>query len=193
MTQRVLNDMTRLASTLVGTAEQQLDSVLKEFVKPPGAEAPPDRKVDAGTLAASVMQVVSKLGTLMVELSKYDLVRRNDAIFRVGAHNAVSSLECERNAPTAYAFWVENESNGAAKVSATLVQPRDPDRVLSISPKFDDLQPGERRRVTIEIPGINEDGSTLLLEARVEGARKDTCTIRLIPKPPEIVNPNANA
>jgi hypothetical protein len=168
MTERALKDMTRLGSALADMAGQQLDAVLKELQRPADSAArAADVKVDAGAMAASVMQVVSKLGALLVEVSKYDLVRRDEPVFRVGAPNSISTLGFDADSETSYAFWVENDSSFRVQVRAKLGRGNESVvfDALELEPDLGTLQPGERRRARVSIPKNVEDACVLQFEA----------------------------
>jgi hypothetical protein len=165
MTDRVLKDVSRLGSALADMASQQIDSVLNEFRKSGDSAQDPVDRLDTARLAASALQVVSKLGALMIEFSKYDLVRRNDHLFRVGCPNAVSSLAYDATSESRYGFWVENETQSTVDVRATLGNGNSPPMPLQIMPVLGTIQRGERRRAEVVIPKNVADGCVLELAA----------------------------
>ena len=194
MTDRVLKDMSRLGSALADMASQQIDSVLNEFRRSPDQpEDPADDRVDPTALAASAMQVVSKLGALMIEVSKYDLVRRNDAIFRVGGPNAISTHDCSPASATRYAFWIENETRAPVRVLAGLKRDKAQAMELQIHPHIEALEPGERRRAHVHLPPISDDAHVICFEAHaVDGEELvSQRTVHLRTKAPRIVDPQA--
>jgi hypothetical protein len=142
MTDRLIEDVSRVGSALADMASEQIDAVLKELQKPP-ASPTQDVRVDAGTLAVSLLQVVNKLGSLMVEVSKYDLVRRSADLFRVGGPNGVSTVAFA-SVPATYRFWVENETSAPVRVVAAW--PSGATQAL-----VDALVPGERRQSSVAI------------------------------------------
>jgi len=178
MTERVLEDAARLGAALADTASKQIESVLKELRRPsaPGAAG---TRLGMETLAASALQIASKLGALMVEASKFDLVRRNDLTFRVGAPNSVASLPFDPGSEVSYPFWVENDGRQSIRVRARLGRGKtgitfEP---LAIEPDLGVIAADERRRAHVKIPKDVTDARILVFEAYLPGATQDDVQI----------------
>jgi hypothetical protein len=176
MSHQILKDVTHLGSKLADMATQQLDDVLSELRGPIG-NTPRDMSsddqanaVNVGRLTANVLQLVTKLGSLVTELGNYDIVRRDAATLVLNTPNPLTALTLESQTEEIYDLFLENngrlESNLA--LTAELGSPNGKPQKLEFDPSLERIEAGERRLVRLVIPG---------LDALAKGAYNMTITL----------------
>jgi hypothetical protein len=215
MPDQILKEVTHLGSTLAELATKQLNSVIEELGGPTGdgsevKDRVPPPRVNAGTMAFNVLQLMSKAGALLTQLSEYDLVRRNAPTLTLRSSNPLTNLTLQAHVPHPYDLLVENEGNDELRISmsAQTLEVKEPpaaddpsaanrkpaaDKVEAVpQPEIlEDLVQIfglERRRVSVTIPGLPK-GSYLLSftikqrdnEANVLG--KKSVTLKVLPAP----------
>jgi hypothetical protein len=170
MPDQILKEVTHLGSTLAELATKQLDTVIKELKGDVGAGRDPKelgespQRVNAGTLAYNVLQLVSKAGTLLTQLSEYDLVRRNVPVLTLRASNPLTSLPLQAGKAYPYELLIENEGNDELKVSlkAELLEKNlesgelTHGRELEVNGELGSIFASERRRIVVSIPALKE-------------------------------------
>jgi len=161
MPDQILRDVTHLASTLANQATEQLDTVLKELRGEVGegrnSDEPP-RRVNVGTMAFSVLQLASKVGSLLTELSEYDLVRKNTPALTLKSSNPLTSIELAEGKPYRYQLLIENDGVHDLEVAidAQLVAPGKEPRVLELESTLKRIFASERRHIAVIIPKLHE-------------------------------------
>lgn len=196
MPDQILKEVTHLGSTLAELATKQLDAVIGELRGPTGdgrdsgdTEAP--RRVNAGTMAFNVLQLMSKAGALLTELSEYDLVRRNAPALTLRSSNPLTNLTLQSHTPYPYELLVENE--GAEEltthITAELFQGGKAVPSVELEGTFGRIFPSERRRISAKVPGLDEGTYSLSFTVR-QGAHehasvigKKTIILTVLPKP----------
>ena len=170
MADDTLKQVTQLGSTLAKTATEQLDKVLVELRGPLGSTPHVDSaSFNMGTLAVSLLQVVNRVGSIMTELSQFDLVKRPPALV-LNAPNAPTSITLPHGTDASYSFLVENSGNvGGDVLAVTLtfqLYDRNGAEVPGISDtKSEELSAGERRRVEVKLPYLAAGAYTLRIAA----------------------------
>lgn len=163
MPEQVLKEVTHLGSTLAELATKQLDAVIDELRgtvgdgHEPGDPAEPPRRVNMGTMAFNVLQLASKVGSLLTQLSEYDLVRRNVPALTLKSSNPLTELPLKSGESYAYELLIENDGDDELKISveAELTEAEHgPIKNLDIEPSLKRLFAMERRRVQVRIPGL---------------------------------------
>ena len=167
------SEVLRLSASLADMATTQVASVSNELKR--GATEKDDDigagRVDMGAAAASFFQLVGKVGELVTQLSKYDLVRRDTSMLTLGAANPTSSLTTSVDKPIQLAFLLANDGAEAVNVEAEAsltFQPKDvvpgtvgsepPSRPLGLSDKVNLIGAQERRRIVLEDFTISKPG-----------------------------------
>jgi hypothetical protein len=154
MADQILKEVTHLGSTLADLATKQLDSVLGELRGPTGdadGAQGMGQRVNAGTLAFNVFQLVSRVGSIMKELSEYDLVRKGEPTLILGASTPLSGLTLSEGSQLRYTLLLENNGPDEKGLKVAVDLERDdgkPARVEYDAP-FDVIFMSERRRVVI--------------------------------------------
>jgi hypothetical protein len=163
MPDQVLKEVTHLGSTLAELATKQLDAVIDELRgtvgdgRKPGGPTEPPRRVNVGTMAFNVLQLASKFGSLLTQLSEYDLVRRNVPALTLKSSNPLTALRLQSGEPYGYELLIENDGDDELKLSveAELTEAdQGPLGNLEIEPSLERLFAMERRRVKVLIPGL---------------------------------------
>jgi len=186
MPDQILKEVTHLGSTLAELATKQLDAVIHELGGPVGDGRKPDdpveppRRVNAGTLAFNALQLVSKVGSLLTQLSQYDLVRRNVPMLTLKSSNPLSGLTLQANEGSKYELLLENDGNDEPQINLNAEineaskdappqkdappPPKKPAKklTLTIEPKLESILSLERLRVHITIPGLPEGKYSLV-------------------------------
>lgn len=172
MPDQILKDLTHVASTLAEQAAKQIQSVTDELKGPVGRgrgsdDPQPPQRVNLGTMAFNVMQLASKVGSLLMELSQYDLVRRNIPTLTLRSPNQLTELPLEAGKEYEYKVLVENEGTEAQHVSlkAKIFKPgrERPLHNLQIVGEFGEISASERRAVSVTIPAELEQGKYCLV------------------------------
>jgi hypothetical protein len=168
---RILSEVTRLGSSLTELATSELDTVLNQIRGPQGDASPSldSGEANVGTLAVNAMQLLGKVGDLITQLSKYDLVRKDAPSLALGTASPISSFTVPNGKEREYVFLLEN-NDGKPKyvtVDARLAAlPRSdggasPDtKALEVSEdvRHFEILPEERRRIQVTIPAQYETG-----------------------------------
>jgi hypothetical protein len=193
--EEILKEVTNLGSTLAQLANSQLDAVLTELRGPTGAgdtTSGASARVNVGTLAFNVLQVVNKVGDLMMQLSKYDLVRRDSPVLNVRAANPLTSWMIQAGEEQTYGFLVENNgerlTNLSLSASLSAVEAgAQPVSLSDISPALADLDENERRRVALRLPAQSTGKYVLRIEVTKVDAAKPLAakavTVTVLPPP----------
>jgi|GEM_PF-4699725 len=161
MPDQILRDVTHLASTLADQATKQLDTVLKEFRGDVGEGRKPNeppQRVNVGTMAFSVLQLASKVGSLLTELSEYDLVRKNTPVLTLKSSNPLTSIELEQKKEHPYELLIENDGVEELKIAieAQLIATGKQPKGIDIQPKLARIFASERRHIAVTIPALTE-------------------------------------
>jgi len=174
MPDQILKEVTHLGSTLAELATKQLDAVIHELGGPVGDGRKPDdpveppRRVNAGTLAFNALQLVSKVGSLLTQLSQYDLVRRNVPTLTLRSSNPLSGLTLQANEDYKYELLIENDGEDELKLSlhAEIMEAGkdSPPHLeeLTLAPKLKRILSLERLRAHVTIPGLPEGKYSLI-------------------------------
>jgi hypothetical protein len=125
----LVNEVTRLGSTLAELATDQVQTVLTEL-RGPGGEAekkphpdlgPGADRINLGTLGFGVLELASKVGELMTQLSRYDLVRTGAPTLFLRATNPITSVTLAANEALDYRLLVENAGSDEDARDLTLI------------------------------------------------------------------------
>jgi hypothetical protein len=188
MADQILKDAAQLGSTLTAFASRQLETVLTELRGPVGGEAGANAGDSAslGTLAGNVMQIVNQVGSLLMQVSQYDLVRSNANVMLLSSPNSISSHTVRAGVASRYELLLENNGRRPAQVEIHAAlhekKPLEPSKV--------ECDVGERRRVQIHLPELSEGKYALIVVAKIDGevvARK-TIALNVLPQP-QLHNP----
>jgi hypothetical protein len=162
--ERILSEVTRVGSSLAELATKELDVVLKDLSGPQGGtEKLPDAdigagRVNVGTLAFNTLQLLSKVGDLMSQLAKYDLVRNDVPQITLQSTSPLSEVTVQTDEAQEFKFLLGNDGTEDVKVEFSVVLRNletDQVRELDVTPKLDrQLHPGERVRLGVEIPAL---------------------------------------
>jgi hypothetical protein len=165
MPDQILKEVTHLGSTLAELATKQLDAVIGELRGAAGDgrdphDHEPPRRVNAGTMAFNVLQLVSKAGTLLTQLSEYDLVRRNVPALTLRSSNPLTNLTLQADTRYPYELLVENEGVDELKthIKAEIFEDGkdEPLGEIELEGKFRRIFPSERRRISAKIPELSQ-------------------------------------
>jgi len=199
MPDQILKEVTHLGSVLAELATKQLDEVSKQLGGAVGegrdpSDVQPPRRVNAGTLAFNVLQLASKAGALLTQLSEYDLVRRNVSALALRSSNPLTSLPLQAGVGHPYELLIENEGDDEPRISisAELLTKNELGELkrlgeLEIDGKFKRIFASERRHIRVKIPGLPEGTYSLGItirqgeegDAKVIG--KKTVTLNVLP------------
>jgi hypothetical protein len=182
MVERILKDATQLGSSLAAFANRQLETMVKELgPMREGDEQPGDGRpgLPLGQLASNVMQIVNLTGSLLVQLSKYDLVRQDSSVMLLDSGNALSSITVRADQEIVYPVLVEN--NGK--------QPR----LLTVEAKFSndgawgrvadlELDVSERRRISLRFEPQPPGKHNLIIRAQVPPAEEHGAPVTIARK-----------
>jgi hypothetical protein len=186
MADEILKEATKLGSSLAALASSQLKTMLDELRGPSGAgtDVPSADGANLGGLAASLLQLVNQTGSLLVQLSQYDVVRKDANLLRLDAANPISNLTIKANERVNYDLLLEN--NGRSPRVVTLKPSITIDSSVSELREAElVVQSGERRRVTIELPPLSEGKVTLSVVALAgeNSIARKTVAINVMPQP----------
>lgn len=204
--EHILGELTRVGSSLAELATRELDVVIKDLSGPTGRtdKALPEAdigrgRVNVGTLASTALQLVSKLGDLLSQLSKYDLVRNDCSQITLNSANPVSEISVQANTEGTHGFLLGNdgmqdiEFDVTAKLLNLTPGKNDPPTKVDLTPTLSKILAGERHRLTAKIPKIADPSPTtgryaLTIEVRDRVKRdppaaRKTVLIKVLPLP----------
>lgn len=175
MTERIFKDVAQLGSTLTQFASDQLSTMMTELRGGRG-----DGEPSVATLTNNVIQIVNQVGALVVELSKYDLVRKDVSVLSLSSPNSISSHTMREDEASSYTLLVEND--GQEDLETTIVAELHPGGTQALEDTRT-IGVAERRRFIVKIPRLPAGKRTLVVTAKVRDkvvARK-TVAISILP------------
>jgi hypothetical protein len=176
MAEKILKDAAQLGSSLTAFANRQLSTMLGELG---GLRDGQDdgrgrgEGLPLGQLASNVFQIVNLTGSLLVQLSKYDLVRQDSSVMLLDSGNSLSSITVRAQQSIDFPMLVEN--NGRQPRAVMLFAKIDN---ADWQPMHElELQVSERRRVPVQLPAQMPGKRTLMIKAEVLDPHGDRVTI----------------
>lgn len=174
MARNIVNEVTRLGSTLAELATDQVQTVLTELRGPAGEAhkkpnpdlGPGAERINLGTLGFDVLKLASKVGELMAQLSQYDLVRTGAPTLFLRAANPITSVTLAADEALHYRLLVENAGSDEDGRDLTLVATLEPVKTLGaaaapadavaarVVPDRMTVTALERRHVTVNGPAL---------------------------------------
>jgi hypothetical protein len=166
MAERILKDATQLGSSLAAFANRQLETMVKELgPMREGAEHPGDGRpsLPFGQLASNVMQIASLTSSLLVQLSKYDLVRPDSSVMLLDSGNALSSITVRAGQKIGYPVLVENNGRKRQiRIEAKLGEDEEWQRMADL-----ELDVSERKRTNVGFEPQPSGKRNLMIRAQV--------------------------
>jgi hypothetical protein len=159
----ILGEATRFGSKLTEVANKQLRSLATEIRGDAGkaARGQARDRINIGTLATDAMRLIGTLGEIVVELSKYDLVRSDIPPVRLVGTNAVARIAPDGED---IAFLIENDGavDRTVTIVAALIRMGAGEHPEDLARHEDQkLYAGERRRLMVRLP-LREEGEYAL-------------------------------